>query len=164
MSTDDGSKPLLNTRHERFAQSMADGQETWEAYLGAGYQSKTNTRARKDASRLRKRADVCARILHLRAQQTAQKTWDARAKLQLLEEIMADGTTTQADRMKALDLHNRMTGDLAPQQSQVLTATIAGAELPESTLAQLIDTQRKLAQRKAKQLTDSSYAETVENG
>lgn len=52
---------LANPRHERFAQSRAQGMAAFAAYTAAGYPSK-----HKNSSRLSRRPDVIARIAELR--------------------------------------------------------------------------------------------------
>jgi hypothetical protein len=53
---------LKNQRHELFAQEIAKGQSASESYKNAGYRP-----SRKNASRLRTKEDVAARILELQA-------------------------------------------------------------------------------------------------
>jgi hypothetical protein len=53
---------LANQRHELFAQEIAKGKSATEAYVLAGYQP-----SRKNASRLRAKEDVVARLAELQA-------------------------------------------------------------------------------------------------
>ena len=55
---------LLNARHERFAQAIADGRTAGEAYLAAGYLCGPQ-KARGHGHRLRTREDVQTRIADL---------------------------------------------------------------------------------------------------
>jgi hypothetical protein len=51
---------LTNTRHEKFAQELATGKSATEAYVSAGYRP-----SRKNASRLRAKDDISARVVEL---------------------------------------------------------------------------------------------------
>ncbi len=56
------TKPLDNTRHEKFAQELAKGQSADAAYVAAGYKP-----SRKNAHRLTTKEDVKSRVAQLQA-------------------------------------------------------------------------------------------------
>src|SRR5216684_4588063 len=55
---------LRNGRHENFAQQIAAGKSTTDAYLLAGYKS-SRLKARQHGHRLRTREDIAARVQEL---------------------------------------------------------------------------------------------------
>ncbi|MEQ8226707.1 MAG: hypothetical protein RIA64_01375 [Rhodospirillales bacterium] len=63
------SGPLKNARHEKFAQGLAEGKTADQSYADAGYVPN-----RKNASRLKSKEDVQARVKEL--QERAQKRHD----------------------------------------------------------------------------------------
>jgi phage terminase small subunit len=68
--TDDGSEPLKNSRHERFAQAVVRGESDMKAYVTAGYSPKA---ANQNATELRGNTGITKRIawMHRQAAQDA---------------------------------------------------------------------------------------------
>lgn len=62
------SRPLKNTRHERFAQELAKGKSQVQAYEAAGYRP-----SRSAAARLAADVDICERVSNL-AERVAVRT------------------------------------------------------------------------------------------
>jgi phage terminase small subunit len=58
-----GSKPLDNQRHERFAQHVANGASATQAYIDAGY---SETGANAHSARLAANGSVASRIDYLK--------------------------------------------------------------------------------------------------
>jgi hypothetical protein len=65
--------PLRNVRHERFAQARAKGASLGDAYLAAGYTTKSARQAGNHGGRLARRALVAARIEELQ-ERIAERT------------------------------------------------------------------------------------------
>ena len=77
----------LNVRQEKFAELVAAGVPATQAYRQAGY-TNAGTTAEKNASRLREKEGVAARIAELRKPQTAAATMTKEEKLAFLAAII----------------------------------------------------------------------------
>lgn len=124
--TNSPDAPLLNTRHEVFAQLVADGNSDTQAYFQI-YKTKSRNVARINASRLLTNASVRARIRFLQEQNAALYALSRAEKRSILAkiargEIPANSSGSQApenatalpsikDRISAIQEDNRMTGD-----------------------------------------------------
>lgn len=80
---------LLNPKHERFVQELAQGKSAAEAYRAAGYEARGDS-AKVNASRLLTDANVRARLVELQAE-AAQRA-----------AITLEGLLDRADRAFAL--------------------------------------------------------------
>lgn len=129
----DASQPLANSRHERFAQSVASGMAAAAAYVEAGY---TDRGANAHASRLIANGSVAARIAWLKSQ-TARAASRSREDVveRLLrigmgeaveshetslggEAIAIEAPAKTADQIKALALAAKLCGwERAPEPS-----------------------------------------------
>jgi hypothetical protein len=99
------SGPLKNARHEKFAQQLAKGITTDDAYVAAGY-----THNRGNAARLKANESVLARLGELQAR-TAEKA-----------------TTTAADIARQLD-EDRAFARKLKQSSAAVSATMGKAKV-----------------------------------
>jgi hypothetical protein len=97
--------PLRNTKHERFAQGLAEGKSADEAYSAAGYKSD-----RAHASRLAANGLVRGRVLELQGAAAAET------------QITIEGLISEA-----ADIQKRATQ--AGQHSAAIAALIAKAKL-----------------------------------
>lgn len=86
----EGTRPLTNQRHERFAQTLVQGASATEAYLAAGYRC-TREAARRRGSKLLTKADVSARIGALKATAATRAEFDAEWVLRRLK-LIADAS------------------------------------------------------------------------
>jgi len=118
-----GSTPLNNQRHERFAQLIAQGKSATSAYIEAGY---SETGADANASRLIGNDSVAARIQHLKAAAAQQAVVTAQMALEQLAIEMA-GTgpdTSSGARTKAAELILKYHGAFTERTEQTGTVTI----------------------------------------
>ena len=99
----DGSEPLDNARHERFAQNRAQGMSAGEAYTEAGYRP-----SRAHASRLAANGNILKRIAWLQGS-TADQIIDVRdaarqhtkAAIETLVSVMGNADAPAAARIAA---------------------------------------------------------------
>lgn len=105
------SKPLANSRHEAFAQAVADGKFANEAYREV-YKCKDST-ARRNASDLLTNALVRARVGWLQAQNAKVKALTRERKREILASIAESFREDSRARIAAIQEDNRMTGESA---------------------------------------------------
>lgn len=81
-----------------------------EAYKKAGYKVKSDKAAAVCATKLLKKANIQARIAELRKEFVSSKIMDAAERRELLTQFARDEETAKPDRLKAMDLLNKMDG------------------------------------------------------
>jgi len=81
-----------------------------EAYKKAGYKVKSDKAAAVCATKLLKKANIQARIAELRKEFASSKIMDAAERRELLTQFARDEETAKPDRLKAMDLLNKMDG------------------------------------------------------
>jgi hypothetical protein len=117
---------LENVRHEAFAQAVAEGETAIGAYRKI-YQGNANT-AKKAAYRIKARPEVKARITELR-----QQIHDARFAgiernrylANLVRHGSEDSAAHVAGKIKAVELHARLAGELHPKPRERKPTTTA---------------------------------------
>lgn len=107
----DAGSPLKNSRHEIFAQALADGLTESDAYKKA-YNAKPSV-ARANASRLIANASVRARVDWLKRQNAKISALSRERKREILATIAEDKKLDARARISAIQEDNRMTGDSA---------------------------------------------------
>ena len=116
-TTDTPTKWNLQYRQMRFAQLVFSGQlNISAAYKEAGYESKLGSSTYASASKLLRIHKIQRYLAHLAviAKRTArQATLTRQRKRELLCDI-AEDAEKQSDRINAIQVDNRMTGDDAP--------------------------------------------------
>ena len=101
------SQPLQNSRHEKFAQFVADGVNITEAYRRV-YNSNDN---RRNGSRLWTNALIRARVEFLKQQTAEVKALSREEKRNILAGLARDTDVSVRERILAIQEDNRMTGD-----------------------------------------------------
>ena len=81
-----------------------------EAYKRAGYKVRSDKVAGVAAARLLGNVRVQSRIAELREELDSHKIMDAAERRELLTQFARDEETGKADRLKAMDLLNKMDG------------------------------------------------------
>ena len=81
-----------------------------EAYKKAGYKVKSDNAAAVGAAKLLRKAKVQKRIAELRSEMDSHKIMDAAERRELLTQFARDEETAKPDRLKAMDLLNKMDG------------------------------------------------------
>jgi phage terminase small subunit len=118
-----GSTPLNNQRHERFAQLIAQGKSATSAYVEAGYASAS---ADSNAVRLMENQSITERTQYLKQQAARKAVVTAQMALEQLAIEMA-GTgpdTTSGARTKAAELILKYHGAFTERTEQTGTVTI----------------------------------------
>ena len=81
-----------------------------EAYKKAGYKVRSDNTAAVCAAKLLRNAKVQSRIAELREELDSHKIMDAAERRELLTQFARDEETAKPDRLKAMDLLNKMDG------------------------------------------------------
>ena len=81
-----------------------------EAYKRAGYKARSDKVAGTAAARLLGNVGIQRRIVELRREMDSHKIMDAAERRELLTQFARDEETGKADRLKAMDLLNKMDG------------------------------------------------------
>ena len=81
-----------------------------EAYKNAGYKVRSDKVAGVCAAKLLGNARVQSRIAELRREMDSYKIMDAAERRELLTQFARDEETAKPDRLKAMDLLNKMDG------------------------------------------------------
>lgn len=118
-------KPLANDRREKFCQLIVDGKKPSEAYKKA-YKCSQEV-AVASVSRMLGYVEVKARIQHLREQLAEDKAERRRRKLDVCQSIWSDESLDEdgdyrispSDRLRAIDIDNKMCGDYEPLKVEV---------------------------------------------
>ena len=101
---------MLTEKQEAFVRLLLEGQTQAQAYRGAyDAAGMSDESVYKEASRLARRAEVKKRLEALRQELQDSAIASVRERLILLTDIIR-GDRTAADKLKAVDLMNKMTG------------------------------------------------------
>ena len=103
---------LQNARHEKFAQGIASGLSQRKAYRAAFPNSAKwkDTTVDNRASELAKTSEVLGRLEELAQKASNDAIMDAAERKEWLTRIIKSGTEETKDKLKAVDLLNRMDG------------------------------------------------------
>lgn len=104
---------LNNVRHETFAQCIAKGDSQRQAYYAAYPKSKKWKEESVDpkASALMKNDKVVTRVKELAEATTSKAVMTARERKEWLTEIIKSKEEYTKDKLKAVDILNRMEGE-----------------------------------------------------
>ena len=137
---------MLSERDYRFCEFCASGLMAYEAYIEAGFKCKSNESAQAAASRKQKEPGIMEEIAKIRQRLHDENCLTMQEKRLLLAEIargkafishrdfLFEMPPTHAERMKALDLDNKMMGDYAPEKRDVNLQGSFFEDLFEGTL------------------------------
>jgi phage terminase small subunit len=95
---------------ENFCVEFVRCRSNAEAYKRAGYKVKSDKSAAVCATKLLKKPNIQARIAELRKELASGKIMDAAQRRELLTQFARDEETGRADRLRAIDLLNKMDG------------------------------------------------------
>lgn len=95
---------------ENFCLEIVQSGNGTEAYKKAGYKVKSDNAAAVGAAKLLRKVKVQKRIEELRREMDSRKIMDAAERRELLTQFARDEETAKADRLKAMDLLNKMDG------------------------------------------------------
>ena len=104
---------LKNVRHEKFAQGLASGMSQRNAYRAAFPNSKRwkDETVDSKASVLAKNEKVLERLRELAEQSTTEAVMNATQRKEWLTQIIRSQDEKTQDRLKAVDILNRMEGE-----------------------------------------------------
>ena len=104
---------LNNVRHEKFAQGLASGMSQRNAYRGAFPNSKRwkDETVDSKASVLAKNDKVLERLRELAEQSTSKAVMNATQRKEWLTAIIRSEVEETKDKLKAVDILNRMEGE-----------------------------------------------------
>nr|DAL85816.1 MAG TPA: terminase small subunit [Caudoviricetes sp.] len=105
----DGNSPLRNVRHEAFAQAVAGGKTSKDAYKEV-YACKDST-ARREGSKLSTNPLVRARVRALQSQNSEVQALTRAKKREILAAIAVSSNEDSRARIAAIQEDNRMTGE-----------------------------------------------------
>jgi len=111
--------PVLEKReYEIYCQGIASGKKIYDAYRDAYPSVKRNVTARTNARRLeREKPEILARIAELRQENAEVGKWNREKGMDILIEI-AEKSTYNSDRIKAVIALNEMTGITAEDENK----------------------------------------------
>lgn len=95
---------------ENFCLEIVQSGNGTEAYKKAGYKVQSDNAAAVGAAKLLRKAKVQKRIAELRSEMDSHKIMDAAERRELLTQFARDEETAKPDRLKAMDLLNKMDG------------------------------------------------------
>lgn len=106
----------MKSKYEIFCRSyVANGDNATQAYYDAGYKPRSGRSANTLGAKLLKNIEIQQRIADLKAEilEESKKAlvMSATEKRELLAKIMQDRTVAMSDRLKAIDIDNKMTGE-----------------------------------------------------
>lgn len=104
---------MLTEKQERFAQAVAlEGMTYSDAYRSA-YDTKrmSNKTINEKASVLASEDKITARITELRENLVGKKIMSAQERMEWLTEVVKSEEETTSDKMKAIDIMNKMQGE-----------------------------------------------------
>lgn len=122
---------MLSERDQIFCERCASGLMAYEAYIEAGFRCTSNESAQAAASRKLKEPGIREEVARIRGELHSAHCLELVEKRLLLAEIakgravvagredLFEVLPSHADRMRAIDLDNKMMGDYAPERRDV---------------------------------------------
>jgi phage terminase small subunit len=103
---------VLTPKQEKFVQGIIEGKSQADAYRAA-YSTKnmTDKTIREEASRLMSDPNVSAMVKELRNQVKASTIMSAQERMEWLTELIKNTNEGTTDRLRAIDIINKMTGE-----------------------------------------------------
>ena len=101
---------MMQRLQENFCVEFVRCGNATEAYKNAGYKVRSDKVAGVCAAKLLRNAKVQSRIAELRSEMDSHKIMDAAERRELLTQFARDEETAKPDRLKAMDLLNKMDG------------------------------------------------------
>lgn len=112
--------PKLNARQNQFVTLYTSGRPAGRAYEEAGYASR-GAAADTAASKLLRIPKVAAAVKEEQTRNREHSSVTHAGKLAILEGIMENTESPNRDRIRAIQVHNVMTGDNEPEEVKVST-------------------------------------------
>lgn len=122
---------MLTAKQEKFVQNILEGMSQADAYRSAYNASKmTDKTVHEKASLLASQDKVRARLSELRDKLANEKIMSAQKRLEWLTEVIKDTHEKTENKLKALDIMNKMDGEYVQKiAAEVQTETTINIEL-----------------------------------
>lgn len=123
---------MLTDKQEKFAQAVAlEGMTYSDAYRSAYSTSRmTDKSVNEKASRLAKEVKIWSRINELRGSIVSRKIMTAQERMEWLTDTVNDVEVATSDKLKAIDIMNKMQGEYVQKvQAEVTNAISINIEL-----------------------------------
>lgn len=101
---------MMQRLQEKFCIEFVRCGNATEAYKRAGYKARSDKVAGTAAARLLGNVGIQQRIVELQSEMDSYKIMDAAERRELLTQFARDEETAKPDRLKAMDLLNKMDG------------------------------------------------------
>lgn len=103
---------MLTQKQELFVQKIIEGMNQADAYRAAYSTANTTDKTIwENASRLMANPKVSARLKELRDMLASETVMSAQKRLEWLTELVKDAEQMTNDKLKAIDIMNKMTGE-----------------------------------------------------
>jgi phage terminase small subunit len=124
---------MLTAKQEQFAQNIIKGMRQADAYRSAYNTSRmTDKTIHEKASRIANDDKVRARITELRGQISTENIMTAQKRLEWLTELVNNEESCVGDKLKAIDIMNKMQGEYVQKvQTEVTNAVNISIELSD---------------------------------
>lgn len=124
---------MLTAKQEQFAQNIIKGMSQADAYRSAYNTSRmTDKTIHEKASRIANDDKVRARITELRGQISTENIMTAQKRLEWLTELVYNEESCVSDKLKAIDIMNKMQGEYVQKvQAEVTNAVNISIELSD---------------------------------
>lgn len=122
---------MLTAKQEMFVQNLLEGMTQADAYRSAYNTTKmTDKSVWEKASELANNVKVTERLKELRDKLANEKIMTAQERLQWLTELVKSQDASNTDKLKALDIMNKMDGEYVQKiAAEVQTETTINIEL-----------------------------------
>lgn len=124
---------MLTAKQEQFAQNIIKGMSQADAYRSA-YNTKrmADKTIHENASRLANDSKISARIAELRDKISTESVMTAQNRLEWLTELICSEEACTTDKLKAIDIMNKMQGEYVQKvQAEVTNAVNISIELSD---------------------------------
>lgn len=124
---------MLTAKQEQFVKNIIDGMNQADAYRSAYDTSRmTDKTVHEKASRLMADDKVRARVQELRDQMMTPSIMTAQERLEWLTELITSEESCTSDKLKAIDIMNKMQGEYVQKvQAEVTNAVNINIELSD---------------------------------
>ncbi len=124
---------MLTAKQEQFAQNIIKGMSQADAYRSAYSTARMADKTiHENASRLANDSKVAARIAELRGQIPTENIMSAQKRLEWLTELIGNEEVYTSDKLKAIDIMNKMQGEYVQKvQAEVTNAVNISIELSD---------------------------------
>ena len=116
---------LLTPKQETFAQKIIEGMSQADAYRSAYSCARMSDKTIwENASRLMADSKVKARVQELRDRIASESVMSARERLEWLTRLVQDEEQITPDKLKAIDIMNKMTGEYVTKVDASVNADV----------------------------------------